>query len=294
MADRTVVCTDEALYEDGLAVKLDGSTPIDPVAIGDIRPTDVLTLSLDNLAVQGAVIPTSRGVLPAGLSAMWSFAEIVRQGCQITLDVQPDELQVGLQPARSNGVRTHRVFVADALENGAGYATELGKIENLKGVLDDVLGELADSYESEQHRACTESCPDCLRSYDNRWLHGALDWRLGLDVARLAAGHRLDASRWLSRSEVLCRSFSRAYTAAVRTDTHEVGDGLLAVVRSDRQRGVVIGHPLWRREPALFNAAQAVAFDVLQSDLSVEHVEVSDPWVLQRLPAQVYQQLSGD
>ena len=41
-------------------------------------------------------------------------------------------------------------------------------------------------------------------------------------------------------------------------------------------------------------ASTAVAFDVLQSDLSVEHVAVSDPWVLQRLPAQVYQQLSGD
>ena len=294
MPDRTVVCSDEALYEDGLAVKLDGAVPIDPIAIGDVRPTDVLTLSLTNLAIQGGIIPTARAVLPAGLSAMWSFAEMVRRGCQITLDVQPDELQVGLQPARSNGERTNRVFIADALENGAGYAPELGRTENLKGVLDDILDELASRYEARQHADCTESCPDCLRSYDNRWLHGALDWRLGLDVARLAAGHTMEAARWLSRSRTLCATFSRAYDAAVRTEIREVADGLLAIVRADRKGAVIIGHPLWRREPALFNWEQAVALDELQSDLSVAHVSVSDPWVLQRIPAQVYHQLSDE
>ena len=58
----------------------------------------------------------------------------------------------------------------------------------IKQVLTGILEELADKYEGLQHSNCGESCPDCLRSWDNRRLHGALDWRLALDVAALAAG----------------------------------------------------------------------------------------------------------
>ncbi len=147
---------------------------------------------------------------------MWSFAEVFRRGCQVALDVQPDELQVGLQPARINGVRTHRVFVADALDNGAGYASEIGRPENLKGILSDVLVDLAARFDDPQHRICTESCPDCLRSYDNRRLHGALDWRLGIDVATLAAGEPLDTHRWLSRAPILAHAFSKGYAGHFR------------------------------------------------------------------------------
>src|SRR5437764_495763 len=83
-------------------------------------------------------------------------------------------MTVGLQPARMSDVRTHLVLIAHALENGAGYAPELGRPENLKKILDDILTYLARRFEDPKHESCTESCPDCLRSYDNRRIHGAL------------------------------------------------------------------------------------------------------------------------
>lgn len=295
LGDQSLVSDDESLYEDGLRVGLDGVTRLSPIAIGDVRPTDVLVLSLDQLALQGGVIPTSRSLLPAGLSAMWSFAEVLRRGCQVALDVEPAELQVGLQPARIRDVRTHRVFVADALENGAGYAPELGRPENLKQLLDDVHADLTARYESDDHAECTESCPDCLRSWDNRRLHGALDWRLALDVATLAAGRPLDTARWLSRAEPLAAIFVRAYSSALPCEVIELSGGLIGIARQDRQRGVVVGHPLWRYEEAHFNATQAEAYDELLSEFGVETAAVTDPWVLQRIPAQVYQRLAhGD
>ena len=175
------------------------STRLEPAAIGEIRPTDVVTLTLDRLALHAGVIPTNTSVLPAGLPAIWSFAEVMRRGCQVALDLQPDELQVGLQPARINDLETRRIFLADRLENGAGYAPELAEPSKIKEVLEGILGELTAEYESVAHSDCTESCPDCLRSWDNRRLHGALDWRLALDVAALAAGLPLPTERWLSR-----------------------------------------------------------------------------------------------
>jgi DEAD/DEAH box helicase domain-containing protein len=289
--DRSVVCDDESLYEDGFHAWVDGATRLPPVAIGDVRPTDVLVLTLDQLALQGGVIPSSRNLMPAGMSAIWSFAEVLRRGCQVALDVQPDELQVGLQPARINDVRTHRVFIADALENGAGYATQLGRPENLRKVLEDILGDLAAQYGAEAHQECSDSCPDCLRSYDNRRLHGALDWRLALDVTDLASGVPLNTSRWLDRAELLASTFTRAF-AAIDLQVEAVEGGLLAIYRGDRRRGVVVGHPLWRHDEQSFNEIQAVAYDSVVGDLGVAEVSMTDAWVLQRIPAQVYQHLA--
>ena len=295
LADQSVVCDDESLYDDKLQARTDGSARLPSIAIGDVRPTDVLVLTLDHLALQGGVIPTRRNRLPAGLSAMWSFAEVFRRGCQVALDIDPNELQVGLQPARINDIRTHRVFVADALENGAGYAPELGRPENLKKLLDEIHRDLAAKYAADDHAECTESCPDCLRSWDNRRLHGALDWRLALDVASLAAGYPMDTSRWLSRSEPLSNMFVRAYSDALPCEIVKLGNGLIGIVTTDRRHGVVVGHPLWRYEEAHFNAEQAEAYDEMLTEVGVDSAAMTDPWVLQRIPAQVYQRLAyGD
>lgn len=287
----SLVCTDSSLYEDGLRVDVTGGNPRDPIAIGDVRPTDVLVLSLDQLALHGNVLPTDRAILPAGHSAMWSFAEILRRGCLVTLDVKPDELQVGLQAAFINNVRTHRIFIADALENGAGYAPELGRPENLGRILEDIVTNLSRQYDAPEHQLCSESCPDCLRSYDNRRIHGALDWRLALDVATLASGRPLDETRWISRSEQLATLFNRAFQSAVPCHIAETPHGLLAIVRNDRRRAVVLGHPLWRQDEDHWTEKQSRAHEELRSSLGIPHVEMSDVWVLQRLPSQIFRLL---
>ena len=104
-------------------------------AIGSVRRTDVLTLTLRSPEIPGpdGTIDTARDVLPMGLSALWSFAELLRIAAAAELDVNPNELQVGLQPWRTDAdTITRRIFIADSLENGAGYARHLGSPEVLR------------------------------------------------------------------------------------------------------------------------------------------------------------------
>lgn len=290
--DGTWVCDDASLYDDQRRVPATSGGPRTDIAIGDVRPTDVLVITLDRLALPDQTIPTDPAVLPAGLSALWSFAEALRRGCQDTLDVHPDELNVGLQPARVNNLPSHRVFLADALENGAGYAPELGRPDNLLAILNHIVDEdrgLAARLDGDSHRDCTESCPDCLRSYDNRRLHGALDWRLALDVAALAAGRTLDPGRWLSRTVPLAQAFVRAYEV-LPSSVLDLSGGLTAIARHDHAAAVVIGHPLWRTEDDALNEGQRAAVAQLTAN-GVAQVRMSDVWTLQRAPHLVFRLL---
>ena len=55
---------------------------------------------------------------------MHSFSQLLRRAAHAFLDIDESELVVGLQPTSRNGVMTHRVYLADALDNGAGFAVE--------------------------------------------------------------------------------------------------------------------------------------------------------------------------
>ena len=111
--------------------------------------------------------------------------------------MDPRELQVGLQPRRGGRRQTARVFLADRLENGAGYAAFIAQPESMLRILRNMRDEYGASLETPEHAAtCDAACPDCLRSYDNRQLHGWLDWRLALDLTDAALGREPTFDRW--------------------------------------------------------------------------------------------------
>ena len=260
-------------------------------AIGSVRRTDVLTLTLRSSKIPGpdGTIDTSRDVLPMGLSALWSFAELVRIAAGAELDVNPNELKVGLQPWRTEaGTVTRRVFIADALENGAGYARHLGSPEVLTHVVGTVVKKIADKIESPRHgTACDASCPDCLRSYDNRFIHPHLDWRLALDLAQLSRGDALPAERWLSQGEAITGSFVAAF--GEHTDFERIMAGDLNGVATPLSRRVaVFGHPLWRSDPEYFVEAQRTADSLVRAKWSIKEVRFFDLATLQRHPAKVF------
>ena len=93
--------------------------------------------------------------------------------------LSPDEFRVGRQLMTLDGTRTEQLFLADALENGAGYSRMASDPDTLRRWL-------GAHYEREKARwsrpfhsdSCDRSCPDCLRNYGNRFSHGLLDWRL--------------------------------------------------------------------------------------------------------------------
>ena len=275
----SVICVDQYLYENFL-VKTENLTAIGEAAIGEVRPTDVVAISLDNATTPLGIIPTAPQVLPAGLSAMWSFAEVLRRGCQVHLDLEPNELQVGLKTIRKSGYQTALVFLADQLENGAGYAPEIGRPETTKGIIEAVLRELTDRFESKEHSDCTDACPDCLRSYDNRMLHWAMDWRLALDMAELANGNSPRIARWLDGSDRLAERFIEAYHLQSRVAI-ESFNGVYGLVSASNSLTVLIGHPLWMREKEHFNDTQRQAQSKV-TDLGLKTIW-TDPYVMQRL-----------
>ena len=71
-SDGSVVCDDDVLYDRPPKFPSEGSTRLVAAAIGEIRPTDVVTVSLEQVALHGGVVATAHHLLPAGLSAMWS------------------------------------------------------------------------------------------------------------------------------------------------------------------------------------------------------------------------------
>jgi DEAD/DEAH box helicase domain-containing protein len=291
--DKSILVKDPVVYARETAVADATAVPAFTAAIGEVRPTDVLALTLDDLPIPTGVIATPPEMLPAGRSALWSFAEVLRRAAAIHLDVDPSELQAGLKPYRSaNGV-TSQVFLADALENGAGYATYLGRPGVLETILKDVLQQLDEQYSSPPHGdECTRSCPDCLQGYDNRRLHAALDWRLALDVAGLAATGALDTTRWLGRSNKMGQDFVDAFgrSGGFRARLESLGP-LTGIVNEVTRRGVILAHPLWATNPTTFNEEQADAYD-LATTAEWQDIAGFDLFTLDRDPYRVYRWLA--
>src|SRR5207247_7688610 len=104
------------------------------------------------------------------------------------LDVDERELKVGLRVVReATGQVTGQVFISDSLENGAGYSSRLGQPAQMEQLLQYVTGVSNPTFHAPLvSHTCQTSCPDCVRDFSNLAFHNILDWRLGLDLARLA------------------------------------------------------------------------------------------------------------
>lgn len=234
--------------------------------IGEIRVTDALLVTPSRLDVAtGAVALYDQ---PSGHAAYVSFAEVLRRGAQVFLDLEPTELVAGLTSLRLPMFGVHgpdtkaqvaaAVFLADEAANGAGYAIELGRPDLFEQMLKTTMADLGNLWDSPEHRErCDTSCPDCLRSYDNRRRHALLDWRLALDMMELANGLPLT----LSRSLATGLPWIKTAAAAMESSADSIND-VPIITRGDNC--VMLIHPLWRLDPTYFVDEQAEAFDEAQ------------------------------
>jgi DEAD/DEAH box helicase domain-containing protein len=240
--DRSVIARNQELYSESW--KMPSGNPIGHAAIGELRITDALTVEIARAQGPGIFVPVDSQLVPAGYSAYWSFAEVLRSAARMALDIDPTELVSGIQGHKIAGFDSARVFLADAADNGAGYTVELGAEENFSKLLNQTRLNLAAKFEDSAHRHCSTSCPDCLRSWDNQVLHGALDWRLALDMLDLAAGSPIDISRWFSDSTAFVNGLKAVDPNSL--DVEKIGDVEAPVVRfRGANKVVVVGHPLW-------------------------------------------------
>lgn len=163
-------------------------TAITTVALAATQVTDVLLVGIDN-PPQGIDLdprPVSRR------GAWYSFGFLLRQAATRNLDVQSAELRVGLRVITAAGEARGQIFLADSLENGAGYATHLGEVGTFREVLREADEYLWEKAQANHASLCDSSCYDCLRDYYNMPYHPLLDWRLARDMLAVAMGREVD------------------------------------------------------------------------------------------------------
>ena len=184
-------------------------------------------------------------------SAYISWGYLVRKAVASYLDIDSSELSVGFYI--TPGSQQAEVFFVEKLENGAGYCNYLSgrRYTNVpqKAILEPLLpgGEVYEHLVSEEHsKDCASSCYDCIRDYSNQSVHGLLDWRLGLDLARLAndknATIDFSVSYWRSHlnKTIVSLLTSRGYD--VRKE-----EGTLVAVGMEGDSMIVV-HPFWSED----------------------------------------------
>ena len=165
--------------------------PPQEVALYAAKTTDVLLIEVDEIP-EGILLNQRNEYWRA---ALYSFGFLFRQFAASQLDVSPSELRVEIRPVEEDGNHKQQIFIADSLANGAGYCRHLGELD-AKGEPFRLIKLLRDMIHPDLDFArgliahgkdCDSSCysKGCMRDYSNMPYHPFLDWRLGLDVARL-------------------------------------------------------------------------------------------------------------
>lgn len=191
-----------AIAPDGTsAVHTDQSEPSIAAALGTIQPTDFLFYGPQSAVIkpQGLRLDLSTGApqqhgaydsIQGRRAAWYSLSFLMRTVAAKKLDIQSQEFNAGIYTGLKDGEPTTFAFLADTLENGAGFSSHLGRPEILHEYLADIdtyLDELA----GEHSRECSSSCYRCLRDYSNMAYHALLDWRLAKDLKAVLDGRNL-------------------------------------------------------------------------------------------------------
>ena len=243
--------------------------PTQKVALYASTTTDILLIEVDEIP-EGTLLDQSGEYWRA---ALYSFGFLFRQFAANQLDVSSNELRVEIRPVEENGNHKQQVFIADALANGAGYCRHLGEF-NAKGEL-RLLSFLRDMINPDKDFAkkliahsgdCDSSCYNqgCMRDYSNMAYHPFLDWRLGLDVARLCLekDYRMDLQidYWSSLVDRVEKSFMELLPGLERNDRN----GVPIFEAKAQEKAFVLHHPL----------ASIGDFD--ETGFKVKHINIFD------------------
>lgn len=284
--DRAKFHGDRVLLEENAVSNFNLSVTAAPQAstyegsLGFVQISDVLLIEIEGIdlpsPLQNPVLVDSRARCPGGRIAVESFAELVRVAATGHLDVDISELTVGTQAIQSaeSGVWSRRVFVADSLENGAGYSRFLGSSSEFLAVMNRISS-LRWKSDIRHAQECSTSCKRCLRHFDNRFKHSQLNWRLGLDAFDLAMGRSLDPTRWDPLNQLLVKAFVSGHLPQFQglgksLNATQCAPATWIIQNTSDGHFVVIGHPLWRLDAAFRNTEQQTAINVGQSAASAK------------------------
>lgn len=194
-----------------ISVALGAIQHTDFLFAGAAAPTDAASGLRLNL-VTGVRQPYGAQESTDSRRAGWySLAFLLRTVASAALDIQPLELAAGIYSGMTGSEPATYAFLADTLENGAGFSTHLGSSAFLPEFLDAVSSYLSELEEPSHADACTSSCYRCLRDYGNMAYHALLDWRLARDLFRLLKRQPLSIDTVAEAAAI--ERWARAYNA---------------------------------------------------------------------------------
>jgi DEAD/DEAH box helicase domain-containing protein len=235
-------------------------------ALADISTTDVLVAGIQDVPVGLNLNPKC----PMGRAAWYSFGFMVRRAAAVKLDIQDSELDVGIQPFADFDspfeAPSARIFISDNLENGAGYSSWLANPDRFENLLQFILDPEQQFYPplvSPTHRQeCSTSCHRCLREFGNMAFHPLLDWRIALDMVRLAldpnAQIDLNYDYWADLVEPTAEAYFKALDLTY--DPNDTLGGLRFGLDDWNKEAIILIHPLWDTNKANFHPEMAVAY----------------------------------
>lgn len=264
--DQQLASTTRGAYTTGDSQ--DGYVQIEAVGAG--RKVALLARRQTNILLTG-IYKWPDGVFanpanPEGRAALYSFAFWLRTISSAYLDIDPEELQSGIRTYEVEGVPFAEAFLCDKLENGAGYCEYLGAhfaelLEHSNpNARPNGQESIATKWLHESHSDCDTSCNKCLRDYNNMPFHGLLDWRLALDMARLAASDQTIVdlvTNWGQYENPWQRMLRGPIPAAMRRlhfNQLDPGTELRVYMKNNRNKILIETHPLWSDNHPIYQA----------------------------------------
>lgn len=208
------------------------------------KTTGVMALSLESVNDNICLKPVDNDNAHAVKAAFLSWGYLVRRSIANFLDIDAQELSVGYNIEAQT--RKPEVFFVEKLDNGAGYCNYLtsGNIVN-DAIITPLIanGQEYGKLTSKDHLKCASSCYDCIRDYGNQNIHNIIDWRLGLDLARLSDNPNADiefgVDYWIEYIDtvIINRIRKQGFT------TQKISNNI--IIFSDEQGIYLLTHPLW-------------------------------------------------
>lgn len=232
---------------------------VDRRALASVKSTDVLVLGIHTWPVGISAMP----LRVEGRAALYSLGFLLRRAAAVRLDIHERELKVGLRVLQDlNGQVVGQLFISDSLENGAGYSSYFGNPVETEDLLRFIVGQTSPTFfgpltATAHSGICSTSCPDCLRDFSNLAYHNILDWRLGLDLARLALSASAQIDFTVPYWQGLDAAAAGPYFAAMPGWQRQTYAGLQGARRGNQVE--IITHPLWITDPNFFGPQLAAA-----------------------------------